>query len=94
MQGILGKITKEIDGVQVTTPACGCGPQAVADCKDEPDPCAKAIELLKADKVNLEEQWQVKPYEKPPAPKIEACAEIDCEAEDIPLDETAYEAAW
>lgn len=53
-----GCVTKEIDGVSVTHPNSCCGPQAVPDCcKDEKDPGQKAIDILKADPVNLEEQW-------------------------------------
>ena len=84
-------VLKNIDGVAVTHGVCG--PQASADCKDPEDPGTKALNLLKADPENSAEQWQVKEFVKPPAPKIEACAaEIECE--DIPLDEQAYESAW
>ena len=50
-----GTLTKMIDGLNVTHPKC-CGPQASADCcKDEKDPGAKAIEILKADAENSAE---------------------------------------
>ena len=46
-------------------------------CDEEEEPCKDAITMLKADPVNSEAEWQVKPIEKQPAPKYTVCSETD-----------------